>query len=84
MNISSAVLRARPGMLDAVRARLTAMPGVEICGECSDGRIVLIIEDPACTSMADACARFRDIDGVIDASLVYEYCDDALPEEPEQ
>jgi len=84
MNISSVVLRAKPEKLEAVRIQLATMPGVEICADCKDGCVVLTIEDTARGSTADAYASLRDIDGVINASLVYQYCDDAFPEEPEQ
>jgi len=84
MNISSVVLRANPQKLEAVRAQLAALPGIEICADCDDGRVVLTIEDTPRSSTADAYASLHDIDGVIDASLVYQYCDDAFPEEPEQ
>ena len=84
MNISSIVLRAMPEKLQAVRTQLTAMPGIEICADCTDGRVVLTIEDTANSSTADAYASLHEIDGVINASIVYQYCDDAFPEEPKQ
>jgi periplasmic nitrate reductase NapD len=84
MNISSVVVRANPRKLEAVRTQLAALPGVEICADCNDGRVVVTIEDTPRSSTADAYASLHAIDGVINAALVYQYCDDAFPEEPEQ
>jgi nitrate reductase NapAB chaperone NapD len=57
---------------------------VELCAECGDGRLVVTVEDTPRSSMADAYAGLQDIDGVIDASLVFQYCDDAIAEESQQ
>jgi nitrate reductase NapD len=82
MDISSVVLWAKPGKRAGVRAQLAALPGVQIHADCDNGRLVLTIEDTPGRSAADAFVKLHDIDGVVNASLVYQYCDDALPEEP--
>ena len=80
MNISGVILRARPACLEAVREGITAIPGVEIQADPSDGRILLTVEDnPAC-STADAFIRLHQIPGVLGLSLAYQYCDDELHE----
>ncbi|HSQ02558.1 MAG TPA: chaperone NapD [Burkholderiales bacterium] len=84
MNISSVVLRTKPEKLQAVRAQLTATPGIDICAALDDGCVVLTIEDTVHGSANDAYVHLHDIDGVLNASLVYQYSDDALPQEPEQ
>lgn len=81
MNISGVILRARFEQLSGVRSRLSAMPGVEIHADGDDGRLVLTLEDGEGYGPADILPRLQQLDGVISASLVYQYCDDDLPEE---
>ena len=84
MNISSVILRARPDMLGSVRNGLAALPGVEIHADGNDGRLVLTIEDTEGSVPADVFLRLHALDGVLSASLVYQYCDDHLAQEPDQ
>ena len=81
MNISSVVLRADPMRRAEVRGRLATMPGVEIHADGDDGRLVLTIEDVDGCAPADIFLKLQKLDGVLSASLVYQYCDDGLPEE---
>jgi nitrate reductase NapD len=81
MNISSVILRARPEKIPGVRNDLAAIPGVEIHADGGDGRLILTIEDGAGNAPADVFLKLHQLDGVISASLVYQYCDDELPQE---
>jgi periplasmic nitrate reductase NapD len=84
MNISSVILRARPEKLPSVRNGLAAMPGVEIHADGNDGRLVLTIEDGEGYAPPDVFLKLHELDGVICASLVYQYCDDGLPQEADK
>ena len=84
MNISSVILRAWPEKLPGVRNDLAAIAGVEIHADEGDGRLVLTIEDGAGDAPADIFQRLNQLDGVISASLVYQYCDDELPQESDK
>ena len=84
VNISSVILRARPEKLGRVRNDLAAIPGVEIHADGNDGRLVLTIEDGEGYAPADVFLKLRELDGVISASLVYQYCDDGLPQEKDK
>ena len=84
MNISSVILRARPDKLAGVRQSLAAMPGVEIHADGNDGRLVLTLEDSGGESSAENFVKLHCLDGVIGASLVYQYSDDGLPEESDK
>ncbi len=84
MNISSVILRARPEKLGGVRNGLAAMPGVEIHADGNDGRLVLTIEDSDGHAPSDVFLKLHELDGVICASLVYQYCDDGLPQETDK
>ena len=84
MDISSVILRARPEKLDGVRKDLSAMPGVEIHADGDDGRLILTIEDGEGYAPPDVFLKLHQLDGVISASLVYQYCDDGLPQESDK
>lgn len=75
MNISSLIVRSRPEALVRVRRALEALSGVEIHTVTEDGRIVLTLEDSDTGSAADAFVKIHDVDGVLAASMVYQYCD---------
>lgn len=81
MNISSVILRARPEKLPGVRDSLAMIPGVEIHADGNDGRLILTIEDGAGDAPPDIFLTLNQLDGVMSASLVYQYCDDDLPQE---
>jgi nitrate reductase NapD len=81
MNISGVILRARPENVGGVRNDLAAIPGVEIQADGGDGRLVLTIEDGEGYAPLDIFLKLNELDGVISASLVYQYCDDGLPQE---
>ena len=76
MNISSAVVRARPERLAQVQSRLEGMAGVEIHAATTDGKIVVTVEDDNAGAAADTFVRLHDIEGVVSVSLVYQYSDD--------
>jgi nitrate reductase NapD len=76
MNISSVVLRALPSKLDIVRQALAALPGVEVHHDGGNGRFVLTLEDVGDISPERTFTELQTIEGVLNASLVYQYCDD--------
>lgn len=84
MNISSVILRAQPEQLPGVRNGLAAIPGVEIHADGKDGRLVLTIEEGPGCAPTDVFLKLHQLDGVISASLVYQYCDDDLPQETDK
>jgi nitrate reductase NapD len=80
VNISSVIVRARPEKLALVRDALARTPGVDVHADTPDGRLIVTVEDCAGDSNADVFIRFHNLDGVIGASLVYQYCDDDIQE----
>lgn len=84
MNISSVILRARPEKLPGLRNGLQAMPGVEIHADGNDGRLILTIEDVEGYAPPDVFLKLGELDGVISASLVYQYCDEGLSPEADK
>lgn len=76
MNIAGLVIRARPDLADPVRERLARIPGVEVHGEAVQGRLVVTVEDVPGRSTADTLIEVHQTEGVVAATLAYEYCDD--------
>ncbi len=73
-----------PNALHGVRTGLAAIPGVEIHADGNDGRLVLTIEDGEGYALPDVFLKLHQLDGVISASLVYQYCDDGLAQETDK
>ncbi|MBS0507131.1 MAG: chaperone NapD [Proteobacteria bacterium] len=64
MNISSAIVYARPGTDASVRQRLPAIAGVEVHAASEDGRLVVTIEaenDRGAMDIYEAIARLDDV-----------------------
>jgi len=73
-NICGMVVRSRDSRTDDVRASLLAIPGVEIHAA-ESGRMVVTVEDESYSKVADNINNIQFIDGVVSASLVYQYSD---------
>jgi len=76
MSISGLVIHAAPAKVPGVTERLKAIPGVEIHAANDDGRLVVTVDLPDDKTSADTLFKIKDIEGVADASLVYNYFDD--------
>ena len=71
MNISSAVVHARPGDVAVVRAGLATLAGVEVHGVSPEGKLIVTIETDDDDSNAATCQRIGQLDGVMSAAMVY-------------
>ncbi|MCT7666291.1 chaperone NapD [Shinella kummerowiae] len=71
-HISSAVILAKPGCLDDVRAALAGFDNVETHGA-DKGKIVVVIEGPSTGVLGDTLMRISLLDGVIAANMVFEH-----------
>lgn len=84
MNLSGIAVAVRPQELDAVAARLAALPGVEVAQvDRVGGRLVLVQE---AASFADEVERFGAIQqtpGVASADLVCHYFGDQPIDSPD-
>lgn len=76
MNISSVIIRTQPDRQDSVRGRLLAIPGVELQAEDDEGRMVVTVEDGDGWSAQDSLLQVHLVEGLMSASLVYQYSDD--------
>ncbi|MCX7162969.1 MAG: chaperone NapD [Betaproteobacteria bacterium] len=71
MNISSAVVHARPGAVAVVEAGLAELPGVEIHGVSPEGKLIVTIETEDDGSNAATYERIAQLDGVMSTAMVY-------------
>jgi periplasmic nitrate reductase NapD len=71
-HISSGIVTARPEWLEAVKAQLATMHGIEV--HASDrNRIIIVIEGSSAGEVGDCLAAISVMDGVVAASLVFEH-----------
>ena len=73
-NICGMVVRSRDDRSSEVQASLQAIPGVEIHAA-DAGRLVVTVEDESYSKVADNVNNIQFLDGVVSASLVYQYSD---------
>ena len=71
MNISSAIIHARPGELAVVEAGLAALAGVEVHAISDEGKLIVTIETEDDGSNVATYERIGQLDGVLSAAMVY-------------
>lgn len=71
MNISSAIVHARPGSAQALSARLTAVDGVEVHAVSAEGKIIVVLEAASDGAMTETFEHISKLDDVLSASMVY-------------
>ena len=77
MNISGIVVQASPDNSAAVQQKLTEFSGVEIHAVNKEkGSIVITLEDTPNNVPSDIMMDVQKIQGVLAASLIYNYCDE--------
>lgn len=76
MNISGVLVRAYPENMDAVRACLEELAGVEVHGANPDGRLVVTVEEESDRAMADTVVSMQNLPGVLSASMIYHQYED--------
>ena len=71
MNISSAIVHARPGAVAIVQAGLAALEGVEVHAVSPEGKLIVTIETEDDGSNVATYERIGQLDGVMSAAMVY-------------
>lgn len=71
MNISSAIVHAKTGCTDVVRARLMALDGIEIHAVSAEGKMIVTIEAASDRATADTYDSIGHMDDVLSVALVY-------------
>lgn len=72
MNISSAIVYARPGTESALRAHLSMLPGVEVHAASEDGKIIITLESASERSAVDQYEAIGRREGVLNVAMVYQ------------
>lgn len=76
MNISSIVIHARPRESSGLLGKLAELSGVEVHAALDDGRIVITVEDTPENRPAETLMHVQNMQGVLNAALIYNYCDE--------
>ena len=71
MNISSAIIHARPGDIAIVQAGLAMLAGVEVHAVSPEGKLIVTIETEDDGSNVATYERIGRLDGVMSAAMVY-------------
>ena len=71
--VASAIVSALPGRREALKARMLALPGVEIHAETPDGRFIVTVESTGRSSAGDTLLALHGLDEVLAAALVSHY-----------
>ena len=72
MNISSAVIYAKPQGIEVLRTELTALAGVEIHAQTDDGKLVVSIESDNDRTAVDTYQAIERLQGVISVAMIYQ------------
>ena len=83
MSISGLVIHVRPGDVEPVTERIAAMAGVEIHATTGDGRLVVTVDRADDGDASDTLVALQNTDGVLSASLVYNYFEQNSAEKEE-
>jgi nitrate reductase NapD len=75
-NVCGVVIHVAPGRLEAARAAIAALPGVELHAEADQGRLVATAVDTETTMAIDQLAAINCIPGVVSTTLAYHAMDD--------
>nr|VFJ99442.1 MAG: periplasmic nitrate reductase chaperone NapD [Candidatus Kentron sp. LFY] len=73
VDLCSILLYTQPKCSEAVQNTLREITGVEIHATLPDGRMIITVEGNDPTQFGEIVLGLRDIDGVIDANLVYHF-----------
>lgn len=76
MNLAGILVQAQPEQVSEVKNRLTALSGVEVHAMTPDGRLVVTVEEEQESIFADRVLELHHCEGVISATLVYQYSND--------
>ncbi len=76
-NICGVLVHAIKDKKYQVETVLDKTSGVEVHANTDDGKLVVTVESENNSYVADTISKFQDIDGVLSASMIYQFSDDA-------
>lgn len=80
-NLCSALVHAKQGQLEQVKKELEQQQGVEVHAVTDDGRLIVTIENEKRKVVGERIMGFYHIEGVLSASMIYQFSDDDLNEQ---
>ena len=80
-NICSALVHAKQEMIDSVKQVLEQQQGVEVHATSENGRLIVTVEDEYRKNIGERIMGFYEIDGVLSASMIYQFSDDEFNEQ---
>lgn len=80
-NICSVLVHAKQNMIDSVKMTLESQQGVEVHAKSDEGRLIVTVEDEYRKEIGERIMGFYKIDGVLSASMIYQFSDDDFNEE---
>lgn len=80
-NICSVLVHAKQNMMDAVKKTLEQQSGVEVHAVTDEGRLIVTVEDEQRKNVGERIMGFYEIDGVLSASMIYQFSDDEFNEQ---
>ncbi len=72
LNISSAIVYAKPGQQQALREHLSQLPGVEVHASTDDGKLVVTIESDNDRSAIDTYEAIERTDNVLSIAMIFQ------------
>jgi nitrate reductase NapD len=76
VNISSIIVQTYPERSVSLQGELASLPGVEVHATKKDGTIIITVEDTPEHKPAKTLMGLQNMQGVLSASMVYNFCDD--------
>lgn len=71
LHIASLVVLARPQLLEAVKANLRLLEGLELHQESAAGKLVVVLETADENQILQRIEQINNLPGVLNAALIY-------------
>ncbi|MDF3867867.1 chaperone NapD [Pseudomonas denitrificans (nom. rej.)] len=71
IQIASLIVHSRPQLLEAVKANLLRLPGLEVHQQSPQGKLVVVLEAAHEASILDNLNAIQNLPGVLNAVLIY-------------
>ncbi|MBM3103943.1 MAG: chaperone NapD [Pseudomonas sp.] len=71
LHIASLVVLARPQLLEAVKANLRLLEGLELHQESTAGKLVVVLETADENQILQRIEQINNLPGVLNAALIY-------------
>lgn len=72
LNLSSAIVYAKPGQDPALRTHLSQVPGVEVHANTVDGKFIITIENENERDAIDTYEAIERMDGVLSIAMIFQ------------